>query len=99
MKFRQQDLTQSVSAAKTGISERSARRIEKNPTGTRAPRRWRKRKDPFDAIWSTILEPMLIEEPTLTGLTLWEYLDDNYCPLKNNRSNSVMLNCTHVGRP
>ena len=21
---------------------------------------------------------MLIDEPTLTGLTLWEYLDDNY---------------------
>ena len=78
MKFRQQDLTQSVSAAKTGISERSGRRIEKNPTGNCTPRQWRTRKDPYEAIWSTILEPMLIHEPTLTGLTLWEYLDDNY---------------------
>jgi len=78
IKLRQQDLTQSVSAAKTGISERSARRIEQNPTGYSKSRDWRTRKDSFDAIWSTTLEPMLIEEPTLTGLTLWEYLDDNY---------------------
>lgn len=78
MKHRQQDLTQSVSAAKAGISERSGRRIENNPTGTVASRQWRTRKDPYEAIWLSLLEPMLIEEPTLTGLTLWEHLDDNY---------------------
>jgi len=78
MKFRQQDLTQSVSAARAGISERSGRRIEKTPHSTPSARKWRTREDPFESIWSTLLEPMLLDEPSLTGLTLWEYLDDNY---------------------
>ncbi len=78
MKFRQQDLTQSVSAAKAGISERSGRRIEKTPHSTSSARKWRTREDPFESIWSTELEPMLLDEPGLSGLTLWEYLDDNY---------------------
>ena len=78
MKFRQQDITQSISAAKAGISERSGRRIEKNTPSKSSSSKSRTRKDPFETIWPQVLEPMLLGESSLTGLTLWEYLDDNY---------------------
>ncbi len=78
MKFRQQDMTQSLSAAKAGISERSGRRIEKNTPSKSSSSKSRTRKDPFETIWPQVLEPMLLNESDLTGLTLWEYLDDNY---------------------
>ncbi len=78
MKFRQHDITQSISAAKAGISERSGRRIENNLPSKSSSPRLRARKYPFETIWPQVLEPMLFGESSLAGLTLWEYLDDNY---------------------
>lgn len=78
MKSRQSGLTQETSAAKAGISRRSGRRIEKQTNATPAPRYWKTRKDPFAAVWEAELVPLLEQEPTLTGLTLWEYLAEHY---------------------
>ena len=79
MSKRQLGQSQETAAAKAAISERSGRRIEK---GERQPirkeRHWRTREDPLDAIWEKELVPLLEKESQLTGLTLWEYLEDEH---------------------
>ncbi|MEN8133050.1 MAG: hypothetical protein ABFS45_23300 [Pseudomonadota bacterium] len=78
MKRRQAGFTQEVSAAKTGISVRSGRRIEKGERQVTKERHWRTRKDPLEAVWESELIPLLEREPSLTGITLWDYLDEKY---------------------
>jgi transposase InsO family protein len=78
MKSRHSNLTQETSAAKAGVSVRSGRRIEKQPSPVKQQRHWKTRKDPFEAVWASELVPLLAKEPSLTGLTLWEYLDERY---------------------
>ncbi len=78
MKHRQSGLTQEVSANKAGISVRSARRIEKGERKEPGQRHWRTRKDPLEDVWDTERVPLLDNEPTLTGLTLWEHLEEHY---------------------
>ena len=78
MKNRQTDCTQELSAAKAGISVRSGRRIEKGETVKQKDRHWRTRKDPLEAVWDPELLPLLEQEPSLTGITLWDYLDEKY---------------------
>ena len=67
MKSRQTGLSQEVAAARSGLSVRSGRRIEK---GKRAPvpHTWRTRQDPLVAVWEShlvrlTLSPFLIHEP------------------------------------
>lgn len=78
MQHRKQGHTQAIAAAKAGISERSGRRIEKAERSSRKSRHWRTRKDPLAEVWEGELVPLLEREPDLTGITLLEYLDDNY---------------------
>ena len=79
MSARKSGKSQETAAAKAGISERSGRRIEKNERqSVSVNRHWRTREDPFTAIWEKELAPLLKSEPELTGLTLWEYLEDKY---------------------
>lgn len=78
MNSRQSGDTQEVAAAKAGISARTGRRIDKGQHQERKPRDWRTRKDPIGEVWDSVLVPLLEKEPGLTGITLWEYLDDNY---------------------
>lgn len=79
MKSRRQGLTQEAAAAKAGISERSGRRIEKSEHMlSKASRHWRTRQDPLEAVWEKELVPLLERNPDLTGLTLWEHLDEAY---------------------
>src|SRR5690554_4815759 len=79
MKSRRQGLTQEAAAAKAGISERSGRRIEKSEHALqKASRHWRTRQDPLEAVWEKELVPLLERTPDLTGLTLWEHLDEAY---------------------
>lgn len=82
MKARKEVKTQVVSAAKAGISERSGRMIEKSggALSSPKPRSWRTRKDPFEPVWSEVLEPMLGKEPELSALTLLEFIQDKYSP-------------------
>jgi len=78
MKHRQQGETQVLAAAKAGISQRSGRRIENGERKPKKARSHRTRKDPFELVWESELVPMIADEPELTGLTLWEYLDEKY---------------------
>ncbi|MEX2354165.1 MAG: IS21 family transposase [Gammaproteobacteria bacterium] len=78
MKSRQTGSTQELSAAKAGISVRSGRRIEKGERRDAKERHWRTRQDPLEAVWETELIPLLEREPSLTGITLWEHLDEQY---------------------
>ncbi len=78
MKSRQAGCSQEQSAAKAGISVRTGRRIEKGEKPDKTQRHWRTRQDPMGAVWDSELVPLLEQEPSLTGLTLWEYLDETY---------------------
>jgi hypothetical protein len=71
-----QRATQEIAAAKTGISVRSARRIEKT-TGLpsqRGARSWRTRTDPLAGVWDEEVVPLLESQPGLLGTTLFEEL-------------------------
>jgi len=78
MKSRQAGCSQETSAAKAGISIRSGRRVEKGERPATKERHWRTRKDPLEAVWESELIPLLDREPSLTGITLWDYLDEKY---------------------
>ena len=72
--------TQQTSAAKAGISARTARRIE---SGTHRPQRgrprdWQTRADPLDGHWEADLLPLLEHEPRLEPITLFEALQELY---------------------
>ncbi len=71
---------QEVAAAKTGISVRSARRIDASDAlpSQRPERGWRTRADPFEAVWESELVPMLAAAPALTATTLLEELQRRY---------------------
>ena len=78
MQSRQSGHTQKTSAAKAGVSVRSGRRIETGETKVNAQRHWLTRTDPFASVWDSELVPLLEKEPKLSGLTLWEHLDEKY---------------------
>ncbi|MCD2450220.1 hypothetical protein GO003_007465 [Methylicorpusculum oleiharenae] len=77
MNKRQRGQSQEAAAAQAAISERSGRRIEKDQRlSIPGERHWRTREDPFETVWEKELVPLLEKEPQLTGLTLWEFLED-----------------------
>jgi hypothetical protein len=75
-KAHRRESTQAAAAAKAGVSERSARRIEVAPSlpSQRERRPWRTREDPLQAVWETELEPLLVASPQLSATTLFEEL-------------------------
>ncbi|NOR23516.1 MAG: IS21 family transposase [Desulforhopalus sp.] len=78
MQSRKSGLTQETSAAKAGVSIRSGHRIETGGKKAKSPRKGRTRIDPFASVWTSELVPLLEKEPKLSGLTLWEYLDEHH---------------------
>ena len=63
--------SQIKAAAKTGISERSARRIDKGEHKVQhLPRQYRTRKDPFNGLFEEHLVPLLSKNPALQPITL-----------------------------
>lgn len=72
--------SQELAAAKAGISERSARRIESAVTlPSQNPRRyWRSRADPFAEVWVTEVVPLLKSAPKLMAITLLRKLQDDH---------------------
>ena len=80
MNARKEGKTQVVSAAKSGICERTGRDIDKgqrlDPSAQQ--RTWRTRVDPFEAVWLSEIEPMLRQSPSLSPLTLLEYLQSTH---------------------
>ena len=79
MKIRK-NKSQVLAAARTGISERSARRIESSVTlPSQNPRRyWRSRPDPFAQVWDTEVVPLLKSAPKLMAITLLRKLQDDH---------------------
>ena len=80
LKAREIGCTQETSAAKGGFSVRTGRRIE---TGEHQPQKgkardWRTREDPLESVWESELKPLLISQPQLRPMTLWEYLQEKY---------------------
>ena len=79
MKHRKSN-SQALAAAKAGISERSARRIEGAVTlPSQVPRRyWRSRVDPFVQVWDGEVVPLLKRAPKLMAITLLRKLQDDH---------------------
>ncbi len=78
MQSRHRGLSQEAAAAKSGISVRSGRRIEKGQHVSVNERHWRTRQDPLEAVWESELVPLLHQDASLTGITLLEYLEDHH---------------------
>ena len=72
--------SQALAAAKAGISERSARRIESAVTlpSQKTRRYWRSRPDPFVDVWDTQIVPLLRTAPGLMAVTLLRKLQDDH---------------------
>ncbi|CAM5206535.1 IS21 family transposase [Oligella ureolytica] len=68
------------SAAKAGISERSARRIEHNQLQPKSsqPRHWRTRDDPLQAVWDSIVLPWIREDNEITPVGIFDYLCEHH---------------------
>jgi hypothetical protein len=73
-------LSQVASAAKVGISERSARRIDdaQGLPSQRPQRSWRTREDPLSAVWDSEVIPLLQTDARLNAVTLLEELQRRY---------------------
>lgn len=74
-------LTQAVSAAKAGISERSARTIDKGQHHTQNPKKiraYKTRRSPLNDVWDNTLKPMLEENPDLQAKTLFIHLSRTF---------------------
>lgn len=70
-------LSQVAAAAKSAISERSARRIDQGSDALpsqRPERRWRTREDPLATVWDSEVVPLLQTDARLNAVTLLEEL-------------------------
>ena len=66
-------LPQTTAAAKAGISERSGRRIDRDPTlpsQRKKPRVYRTRANPFEGIWEAEIVPLVQSMPSLQAITI-----------------------------
>ena len=72
--------SQALAAAKAGISERSARRLDGAATlPSQNPRRyWRSRINPFAHIWDSEVVPLLKNAPTLMAITVLRKLQEDH---------------------
>jgi hypothetical protein len=79
MKIRKSN-SQALAAAKAGISERSARRIDGAVTlpSQKTRRYWRSRPDPFAEVWEREVVPLLQRAPKLMAITLLRQLQDDH---------------------
>lgn len=74
MKHRKTE-TQTVAAAKAGISERSARRIDLQELQPEKHKRgWRTRTDPLAAIWDSVVLPQLQSSDEVTSVGVFDHL-------------------------
>jgi len=71
---------QKLAAAKSGMSERTARRVEHDAgLPSQQPRRyWRSRPDPFADVWEKEVVPLLRGAPKLKAITLLRKLQEDY---------------------
>ena len=61
---RMEGMSQTTAGAKAGMCERTAREWETGlmPSGSRRPRDWRTREDPFESVWATDVVPLLEQD-------------------------------------
>jgi hypothetical protein len=80
MNARHRGITQTHAAEIAEISRRSGQRIDagvlRPERGQRPPQRTV--ADPLAEVWDKELEPMLVQEPKLKAMTLFEYLQEKY---------------------
>lgn len=71
---------QKLAAAKAGMSERTARRVEHDGgLPSQQPRRyWRSRPDPFADVWDSDVVPLLRSAPKLKAITLLRKLQEDH---------------------
>ncbi|PRY04398.1 hypothetical protein B0G73_11274 [Paraburkholderia sp. BL25I1N1] len=69
-----------LAAAKSGMSERTARRVEHEAgLPSQQPRRyWRSRPDPFTDVWESEVFPLLRAAPKLKAITLLRKLQEDH---------------------
>jgi len=71
--------TQTVAAAKAGISERSARRIDQQAhQPVKQERNWRTREDPLEEVWDSIVLPLLKSSSELTPVGIFDHLCEHH---------------------
>ena len=79
---RMEGKTQAAAAAAAGMSVRTARAWERGglPSESKTPRSWRTRSDPFDGVWGSEIEPLLLRdsEGVLESTFLFEQLAERY---------------------
>jgi hypothetical protein len=93
MSNRKQSRTQAQASAKTGVSERSARRIEHGEVGVlqRKERHWRTRADPFAGVWEEEIVSRLERQPRLDATTLFEDLQERHPGEYGNGKKRIIL--------
>lgn len=82
---------QAVAAAKAGLSERTARRIDSGqlqPAGSK--RSWRTRKDPLARVWDPIVLPMLESCPDLPAIDIFDHLCEYHPDVFDTRSRRTL---------
>lgn len=70
--------SQELAAAKTGISTRSAKRMEKTKKCKSDDQKQGPKNDPLEQVWESELVPLLQREPKLQSITLLEYLQAKF---------------------
>lgn len=80
MKLNQSEKNLSISAAKSGMSENTARKyilLNQLPSQCKQDRTWRTREDPFEDIWKDLQEKLEVNSG-LEAKTLFEWLQRQY---------------------
>lgn len=70
-----------LSAAKSGMSEKTARKYRdkgKLPSECKTDHTWRTRKDPFEGIWDSEIKPLLENNAGIQAKTILEYLQRKF---------------------
>jgi hypothetical protein len=79
---RMEGKSQEAAAAAAGMSVRTARTWERGPlpSQTKKSRSWRTRRDPFEGVWETEIEPLLArdEDRVLQATTILELLEQRH---------------------
>jgi hypothetical protein len=81
MASRKEGYSQAAAAARSGLSERSGRRVGVDsmlPSQRDRTRRYRTRQDPFAEVWREELVPMLQAMPNMRATTLLEDCSGNH---------------------
>ncbi|MGA9042296.1 MAG: IS21 family transposase [Terriglobales bacterium] len=78
MMIRKSGATQKVASLKSGLSERSARRIEKTGLKKQSKRMWVTRVSNIKEVWENTIIPLIEKQPNLSPITLLEYLQELY---------------------